>query len=484
MLLNLSSPVFAADCDVYIKDISVNPIDADVGDLLKIDVDFRIDCGCCDPEVKLRLYIDGDLKESYTQYHSEGTHSHRFYLNTDSFKRGYHTLKIKAYVYDNGYTEDTDIKEKTFYLHSYTTNQIHDLSISRIEYTSKVEPLEKIAVKVTVENKGNNKENNVRVLIELDDATEQSNLFSLSAGQKKTTTIYIRSPEFQGSYKMKIKAYNYYDQETEVERIIVREPDEPETATETVQKETKEPAPEKEKTTESITVPDNLVAIIIVRGEDIETIYFDKPEDQELYNQTNETKEEPLPPKYKYITVDVSSKELDVVKGEGNFVKIIVSNHMGEEQLIKIETDFRYEWVFVPHAEVLDNEETKNFYVYFNPTTAGSYEGNIYVKKDDEVIKTIPLSLFIPTHEKIKKEHIGLIGSVEFSELLILMALLFFVVFFGISYKKLMGATRPLEVKSPLIAEGKTIKPKIRLPSAGIYNTANKYVVPWRNVVR
>ncbi len=125
----------AASYSISIRDITISPEDPDIGDTIKIKVNYRVEG--FDPDIKLYLYVDDTLEKTYIKSHSyAGTYDYTFYYDTDDLEDRKHEIKIKAKVYDDGTLEDTDTVTENIYLDeeeedtgTYTID-IQDLAIT------------------------------------------------------------------------------------------------------------------------------------------------------------------------------------------------------------------------------------------------------------------------------------------------------------------------------------------------------------------
>ena len=120
---------------------------------------------------------------------------------------------------------------------------------------------------------------------------------------------------------------------------------------------------------------------------------------EKIVNATTKKQEEDN--LYRYVDIETSNKQLIVSNFGSNIITITITNHMGTKNTFSIETDFKDEWVFLPPSETIKDKETKELYIYFNPTNAkGEYKGNITVYKGNETIKKIPLTLYVSDIEE------------------------------------------------------------------------------------
>ncbi len=160
---------------------------------------------------------------------------------------------------------------------------------------------------------------------------------------------------------------------------------------------------------------------------------------------------------FKYVDIETSNKQLTINNFGSNIVTITITNHLGSKNTFSIETDFKEEWVFLPSAETIENKETRQFYIYINPTNAkGEYKGNITIYKGNETIKKIPLTLYVndiqePTAPTDNKEdiHTDFIGPKTTGGIIFLL-ILFTIVMILLYYRSREynpEEKRPLEPK-------------------------------------
>ena len=178
---------------------------------------------------------------------------------------------------------------------------------------------------------------------------------------------------------------------------------------------------------------------------------------EKIANATAAKQKEDEDNSFKYVDVETSNRQLVVNNFGSNIVTITITNHMGTKNTFSIETDFREEWVFLPSAETLEDKETKELYIHFNPTNAkGEYKGNITIYKGNETIKKIPLTLYVsdiqkPKTAEEKKEdtHTDFIGPKTTGGIVFLLAL--FTIIMILLYYRSRGykteEKRPLEPK-------------------------------------
>ncbi|VVB59537.1 Uncharacterised protein [uncultured archaeon] len=151
---------------------------------------------------------------------------------------------------------------------------------------------------------------------------------------------------------------------------------------------------------QEITIPQgNYTAIIIVTGESQYVVY-----PQAMSKANNVSAKADKYNNFSFVNIDVSTKELDVMQNAGNLLKITMTNHLGRNEIFSVSTDFDQKWTYAPEADVITDGGKRVFQIYFNPDREGTFAGNVFVKQNGNVIKTIPVSLFVSPRQTEMKE--------------------------------------------------------------------------------
>jgi len=113
--LALIPATYATSYSITIRDLEITPDNPDIGDTLKIKVNYRTE-GYSGADIKLYLYVDGTLEKTYTKSSTyAGTHYYTFYYDTGGLEERKHEIKIKAKIYDDSSLEDTDTLTRNIY---------------------------------------------------------------------------------------------------------------------------------------------------------------------------------------------------------------------------------------------------------------------------------------------------------------------------------------------------------------------------------
>lgn len=468
-LVTLVSGAWAQSYDISITDISVSPESPVVGDSLTITVSFDIDAPS-DPNVFLRLYIDSSLKDSYTAAFEPGSHSVEFTIGTSYISSGEHKIKAEADLKVDSEKKDSDTETKTFTLTSVTAE--HDLDVVQASHKITVAPGERFSVDVTVRNSGNVRESTVQILIKLDGTTKYSGAFDLERNESESRTLYITAPQTAGTYDLLIKTFNANDYDSMTSSVTVG------TAELSISASSTEIgigdfvriwgfANANNKAVTSVAIYKDGVSVgsvkpdssgywstfvrlyesgwhsvtakaggaekslnIYARAETSGTVTTDGSTTTTTTTTTTAQTQTPSG----FVNVDVSSKEVDAEQYKGNIVNIRIENHLGASEVFKVTTSLPESIVFLPHAEIIDDEEAAVFRVFISPGENLTFDdGELYVVQGTTSIKTIPVSLFVaptPDREARLPAPIALIGDIGMAGFAFLLSALVLVVAF------------------------------------------------------
>lgn len=169
-------------------------------------------------------------------------------------------------------------------------------------------------------------------------------------------------------------------------------------------------------------------------------------------------------------TIRASAKELDIGAYESNLLKITVTNQLGRDELFSVGSDFPSEMVFLPSPEIVRDGETRVLSAYFMAFEDGSKtEGNIYVSMGGELVKTIPLTVYVTHEQPARKAEAPMIPT---GGVLALAFLFLIVLAFVLVRNRLSETVRPLEL-------GDLRRQAPAKPLAD----KHAYIVPWDNVI-
>lgn len=208
-LLAIAGSVSAATFNVDVRSIQVTPSDPRVGDSLSIKTEFYVS-GPTDPKVKLYLYVDGELMDTFTDFYDLGTQTHTFSsVNTGTLTSGTKSIVVEADVYDGSIITDTDdYLLSVFFREKYGDSPVHGLSITQMSYKNPALSGESVPVTVFVKNTGSLEEKDVRVIVRLGSELERSDFFSIKRGETVARTVYIKAPSASGTYTISMEAEN------------------------------------------------------------------------------------------------------------------------------------------------------------------------------------------------------------------------------------------------------------------------------------
>ncbi|MBW6451141.1 MAG: hypothetical protein K0B02_00235 [DPANN group archaeon] len=201
-----------------------------------------------------------------------------------------------------------------------------------------------------------------------------------------------------------------------------------------------------------------------------------------IYDNTVIISDEPKEKEHKYVTVDVSTNEIDLNRYEGNTIIIKVTNNLGENEIFSIETDFDQNMLFLPHKEVIDDSKSKLFHIYFNPRDKeGRYYGTIYVKQDTTIIREIPITLFVAKNPIDNTNKNTMSGIYEIIGLLLL-TIIFSAIIITTLMKNTRTSPKPLSLNhlNMVMTQPKSINATPKAIKKG--NLYEKYFTTWNNV--
>ena len=196
-----------------IPSIEIKEIDIEenvyLGDVLDVAVDFAISSDRSEL-IRLSLYIDNKIKDSYSSFYPDGDFTFTFHYDTDYISGGEHSIRIKAEVIRDENVKDSDSQSQTFELKQLISNIYHDVTISQINYPLKAPMNSNIPITLTIENNGIVDESSMQTEVKMNAITYKSDYFYLKKGEKKIQTIYVKTPMNAGKFKIKIKTSNPY----------------------------------------------------------------------------------------------------------------------------------------------------------------------------------------------------------------------------------------------------------------------------------
>lgn len=508
--------------DIDVQTITISPSSPVVGDVLTVSVSFDV-ISPSGSTVNLQFYIDSSLKETYSLSYGNGSFSKEFSYDSSYLSAGSHEVKIVAELKLNGEVKSSETKTTSFTLTNAETK--HDLTVSATHKTT-VAPSEVFGVDITVTNSGNQKESSVTVSATLNGKTTYVATFSnIAKDDNQETTIYLTAPSTTGSYTLSIKATNSLTTATTESTVTVGTTSLtlsalPSTAS----------IGEWVRVSGTAKIEDNAASFAYVYVDDTLTTSV-KPTDEAGYYSayvqmlkagtstikvkaggseksatitidggtvttvsvsTGTTTVTSITQKNAYVDIDVSTKELDIEQYKGNLLDIKVTNHLGTEETFKIVSNFSQDWAFTPGAKTLDDSENAVFRMFFSPgEKLGRYSGEIYVVQGSEIIKTIPLSIFVapsPSREaRLPTEQLGFIGDIG-TEGYVALGGLFFALLIILAIVPRMNLQMPKISLRPFgtLASGHGYKSTPLEPSEIKIEPAVKekmYVVPWNNVL-
>lgn len=172
-----------------------------------------------------------------------------------------------------------------------------------------------------------------------------------------------------------------------------------------------------EESTDKLPEPDESITEINTKMETLSTKIDDTNENIEdvkkrienLDTEIDKIKEDTSSDKEKesfgYVDIETSNNELIVSNYDGNLVTITITNNLNSEKVFRIDTNFNKDWTFLPNSKMIENKESSTFHIYFNPIDAkGEYKGNITIYQEDNIIKKIPLTLYVTEARKPPQE--------------------------------------------------------------------------------
>lgn len=494
------TPVYAQE--IRVDDIDLDPSSPDRGETIEIKVDFVVDSDTTN-EVKLELYIDGQLEDTYTNNYADGVHSYTFKFDTDQLDKGGHTVRIKARIYDNNIVEDSDSESETFEVDIKQKGELELVGITPEE----IEVGKKTTIHIKMENIGDEKVDNIKAwLFEKDKGIEITDeydtLSSICEDCKGTLDFKIKATSSGENKEMKLKVKYHRDEDT-VTRYFYPEVDVKGVSGKVEDVTSGEIAlsmnvyPSKINPNEwvhidgfarigsmalenpiSIYKDDVYIGSVIAENTGYYSTYvkftttglhviklkINGIEETRYVTVKKEVVEVALEEeKLGTVSVDISNTEIDLAKKGTNLLRITVNNNLGGAELFGVKGDFENIEFFVPHDEIIEDGESKVFSVYFSPIDEpGRYTGMISVTQAGEVIKEVPISLYVSSYEKAKK--VGLFGIFRIFAPFALgvIAVVFIIIFviMWINKSAFRKISRPLE-PSIISRETGTLREKI-----------------------
>ncbi|RLG15126.1 MAG: hypothetical protein DRN66_00090 [Candidatus Nanohalarchaeota archaeon] len=193
-----------------------------VGDVLDVAIDFAIGSDRSEL-VRLSLYIDNKIKDSYTSFYPDGDFTFTFHYDTDYISRGEHTLKIKAEVIRDDDVKDSDSQSQTFELKQVTSDIYHNVVISQIKYPLKASMNSNIPITLTIQNNGVVDESSMQTKIKINAKTYKSDYFYLKKGDKKIQTMYVKTPMEKGEFEIETETSNPYVMDKKTIDLVVED---------------------------------------------------------------------------------------------------------------------------------------------------------------------------------------------------------------------------------------------------------------------
>ena len=180
-----------------------------IGDIIDVSIDFSVASDRSEL-VRLSLYIDNKIKDTYSSFYPDGDFSFTFHYDTDHISRGEHEMKIKAEIIRDDEVRDSDTQIQTFELKKITSDIYHNTQITQMNYPLKAPMNSKVPITLTIQNDGVVDESSLQTKITLNSKTYKSDYFYLERDSKKSQTIYITTPMDKGEYEIIIETKNPY----------------------------------------------------------------------------------------------------------------------------------------------------------------------------------------------------------------------------------------------------------------------------------
>ncbi len=211
-ILAILPATYATSYSISIRDITITPEDPDIGDTLKIKVQYRVR-GPSDPNIKLYLYIDDTLEKTYTRSHTyAGTYYYTFYFDSDDLEGRKHEIKIKAKVYDDSILKDTDALTQNIYFDEERIDAgTYTIDIREITITPRDAHV-KDTIRLTTKFYINApKDPKVKLYLYIDGTLEKTYTGNYNHGTRYHTFSYRTDDLEKGIHTAKIKAELYRD---------------------------------------------------------------------------------------------------------------------------------------------------------------------------------------------------------------------------------------------------------------------------------
>ena len=211
-ILTILPQAHASSYGITIKDLEITPENPDIGDTLKIKVNYRTE-GYSGADIKLYLYVDGTLEKTYTKSSTyTGTHYYTFYYDTDDLEERKHEIKIKAKIYDDSSLEDTDTLTRNIYFDEEEYIGTYTIDIEEITITP-TEPHAGDTIRLTAKfyinspySSGNQE---VKLHLYIDDTLEKTYTGNYNRGTRYHTFSYTTTDLEKGLHTAKIKTELY-----------------------------------------------------------------------------------------------------------------------------------------------------------------------------------------------------------------------------------------------------------------------------------
>ncbi len=213
----------------------------------------------------------------------------------------------------------------------------------------------------------------------------------------------------------------------------------------------------------------NYTAIIVVTGESQYVVY-----PQAISKANNVSAKGDKDANFSFVNIDISAKELDVMQNAGNLLKITVANHLGKDEIFSVSTDFNQKWAYAPETGVVEDGRKKAFDIYFNPDKEGTFAGNVFVRQNNTIIKTIPVSLFVSPRQTEMKEAFPFgfaLSAAKMAVLAMLLAAAVLTLHFGLK--------KPKALEPKTFAQSRDVSEILKTMSSGHGNQKN---TPGQNI--
>ncbi len=400
----------SATTDISLTDLDITPDDLSRGDMAQLTAEYDIRTDRDDTKVVLSFYIDGNLEKSATRYYDEDdedrfltyTYSH----DTEDMETGIHTAEVIAKIYrGTSLMKSTDSISRNFEIEEHKR---------KIDLTMNIYPKD-----ATIGE-------NIHVFGYVDPTDEIIDI--MVDGLPKKTAF----PNANGYYStfLKIDSYGAHTITSSVEDSVNQE---------TVRVRAKD------KTTTDRPAQDKTRDIIITiktpeTKDGTDDIPQDGIDDIEIPGKDD---------RFNYIKVMVSNKVLDVNRYESNMLRITVGNHDNESHLFTIDSDFDNDMVFLPEPEVIDEGQKKMLPVYFSvDKEPGRYYGIIYVRHEDDIVREIPITVFVSENDDIGKQDSSFYGPLDTDAMIVIVSIILIITIMMLIRRSSSKKIEPLELSS------------------------------------